>query len=67
MNEKIKTILEKHINDLGEELTDNPTHLESINSAIIEICEEQMDECAKPFYLGSDEFTKVVYSKNIAE
>lgn len=43
MNNKIKEILEKHIS-LGT-LGRIPT--EMLNSAIIEICEEQKNECAE--------------------
>ena len=45
MNDKIKTILEKHFNmDL---LTDYDA--KDLNNAIIEICEEQKKECAERF------------------
>ena len=70
MNDKIKTILEKHFNmDL---LTDYDA--KDLNNAIIEICEEQMKNTVKEAKILSR--TKVVYaddmddllnSKNIAQ
>ena len=70
MNDKIKTILEKHFNmDL---LSDYDA--KDLNNAIIEICEEQMKNTVKEAKILSR--TKVVYaddmddllnSKNIAE
>ena len=43
MNQKIKEILEKHI-DIDQLLPD--FYHEDLNNAIIEICEEQKEECA---------------------
>ena len=67
MNDKIKAILEKHFNmDL---LTDYDA--KDLNNAIIEICEEQKNECAERFskkgllYKAISEL--IINQKNIAE
>lgn len=71
MNDKIKAILEKHI-DLA--FIGNGTFAKDLNNAIIEICEEQMKNTVKEAKILSR--TKVVYaddmddllnSKNIAQ
>ena len=71
MNDKIKAILEKHI-DLA--FIGNGTFSKDLNNAIIEICEEQMKNTVKEAKILSR--TKVVYaddmddllnSKNIAQ
>jgi hypothetical protein len=63
MNKKIKEILEKHRftpNDFSKQLA------EALNSAIIEICEDQKIECSNSC---QDEFEAIclLNSKNIAE
>ena len=66
MNETIKTILEKHVSSAF--ITLNPAVAEGINSAIIEICEEQKIESANQ--VGNNSLSacvEVLNSKNIAE
>ncbi len=46
MNQKIKEILEKHI-DIDQLLPDY--YHEGLNNALVEICEEQKKECAERF------------------
>jgi hypothetical protein len=60
MNDKIKTILEKH-----NILPCQPILVENLNSAIIEICEEQKKECASKYEYPYNEW--ILNSKNIAE
>ena len=67
MNQKIKEILEKHI-DIDQLLPD--FYHEDLNNAIIEICEEQKEECAYIFNQKSVLHqllkTEIINSKNIA-
>jgi len=58
MNAKIKEILEKY-----SILPCQPIMINNLNSAIIEICEEQKDECAKEVHWES---TPINNTKNIA-
>jgi hypothetical protein len=63
MNETIKTILEKHNIDLEYYFEQTKINL---NSAIIEICEEQKKEDAKVYKLPHNQY-RILNSKNIAE
>jgi hypothetical protein len=63
MNETIKTILEKHLFTPDEFSKQLAT---ALNSAIIEICEEQKNECANDIiHIGP--FHNILNSKNIAK
>jgi len=62
MNEKIKQILEKH---LEYKITDNLEDIKNLTSAIIEICEEQKRECASKYEYPYSQF--ILNAKNIAE
>ena len=61
MNDKIKTILEKHeLADLGNNMT------KDLNNAIIEICDEQKKEDANNLRLETSK-NIIINSKNIAQ
>lgn len=64
MTDQIKTILEK--NGVNCYLI-SQSYIDNISNAIIEICEEQKNECATIFDEDSIYEEQILNSKNIAE
>jgi len=62
MNNEIKEILTKK-----GFVNNNPILLSIINNVIIEICNEQIKECAKELGLGRSIEQWILKTKNIAE